>query len=111
MAQVTKLKYKYPSRVKLADLVTDSARTIPEPTLSILKLISSHKYNKKDNEHIKFLATYTNENGNDADGFYKYDLYIVMLDNKQYQAKIDIDGSGGTEVNIVITSITFDRVL
>lgn len=109
MAQVTKLKYNYSSRIKLAELVIDSTREIPEPTLSILKLISTHKHNKKDTDDIKFLATYTND-GTDADGFYKYDLFIVMLNNKQYQAKIDIDGSGGTEVNIVITSITFDTV-
>lgn len=35
MVEVTKLKYtyNYPSRVKLDELVIDSTRTIPEPTL------------------------------------------------------------------------------
>lgn len=108
----TKLKYtyNYSSRIKLDELVIDSKRDIPEPTLSILKLIAEHKRTKKDTTDVKFLATYTND-GNDADGFYKYDLYIVMLENKQYQVKIDIDGSGGSVVNVVISTLSFSKVL
>ena len=107
MPSITRLEHSFTARWTLDEYIKEKHTTIPEPILSILKLIADYKTTRKNTDNVKFIKQFTNENGNDSDGFYKYDLFIINLNDNQYQAKIDIDFSGSQTTNVVITSITF----
>lgn len=107
MPSITKLEYSFASRYKIDEYIKEKNISIPEPILSILKLIADYKTTRKNTDNVKFIKQFTNENGNDSDGFYKYDLFIINLNDNQYQVKMDIDFSGSQTTNVVITSITF----